>query len=62
MRPPVSMRSLAQAAQPQVAFPIAKTLLDLAWHVKREFRLLSPSVSRASGRHQTPRPKPARSA
>ena len=33
-----------------------------AWHVKREFRLLSPSVSRASGRHQTPRPKPARSA
>ena len=33
-----------------------------AWHVKREFRLLSPSVSRASGRHQTPRPKPTRSA
>jgi hypothetical protein len=33
-----------------------------AWHVKREFRLLSHGVSPPSGRSQTPRAKPAKSA
>jgi hypothetical protein len=33
-----------------------------AWHVKREFRLLSPGVSPTAGRPQTSRPKPAKSA
>ena len=33
-----------------------------AWHVKREFKLLSPSALSASGRSQPARPKPAKPA